>query len=96
VHIIKGKRERLSDAIDLASPTVLTYVGQPQRVPKCKADPCVLPEKIGAGVSLGDLTGDHKPDLLIGAASDDYEITPGPGVAMGHTYIVSAPVAPTP
>jgi hypothetical protein len=96
VHVIKGRRERLSGAIDPTAPTNVTYVGQPQRVPRCSADPCVLPEKVGAGVSLGDLTGDHHPDLLIGANSDDYEIVPGPGTAMAHTYVLSAPVIPKP
>ena len=94
VHIMKGRRDRLSGAIDAAAPTAITYVGQPQRVPKCRGDRCILPEKVGAGVSIGDLTGDHRPDLLIGADSDDYEIVPGPGTAMGHTYLLSAPVIP--
>jgi hypothetical protein len=96
VHILKGRRERLSGTIAISGPSVLTYVGQPQRVPRCSSGSCVLPEKLGAGVSLGDLTGDHRPDLLIGADSDDYEVVPGPGTAMAHTYIVSAPVIPKP
>jgi hypothetical protein len=96
VHVIKGRHERLSGAIDPAAPAVPTYVGQPQRVSHCSESPCVLPEKIGAGVSVGDLTGDHRPDLLIGANSDDYEIVPRPGTALAHTYIVSAPVIPKP
>lgn len=96
VHVIKGRHDRLSGAIDPRSPTVITYLGQPQRVPACHADPCVLPEKLGAGVSLGDLTGDHHPDLLIGANSDDYEIVPGPGKAMSHSYVLSSPVIPKP
>jgi hypothetical protein len=96
VHIIKGRHERLSGAIDPGSPTIVTYVGQSQRIPGCQGDHCVLPEKLGAGVSLGDLTGDHHPDLLIGANSDDYEIVPGPGVAMSHSYVLSSPVIPKP
>jgi hypothetical protein len=95
VHLIKGRRERLSGAIDLAGPRVITYVGQPQRVPQCPADPCVLPEHAGVGIGLGDLTGDHRPDLLIGAAAD-YEGVPGPGREVGRTYVVSAPVIPEP
>jgi hypothetical protein len=96
VHVIKGRHERLSGAIDPSAPTVTTYVGQPQRAPRCSGDRCVLPEKVGSGVSLGDLTGDHLPDLLIGANSDDYEIIPGPGTAMAHTYVLSSPVIPKP
>lgn len=96
VHVIKGRHERLVGAIAAGRPTIITYVGQPQRVPGCSRGSCVLPEKVGAGVSIGDLTGDHHPDLLIGANSDDYEIVPGPGTAMGHTYILSAPVIPQP
>ncbi|HZJ61891.1 MAG TPA: VCBS repeat-containing protein [Kofleriaceae bacterium] len=96
VHIIKGRHERLSGAIDPRSPTIVTYVGQSQRIPGCQGDHCVLPEKLGAGVSLGDLTGDHHPDLLIGANSDDYEIVPGPGTAMSHSYVLSSPVIPKP
>ncbi len=96
VHVIAGRHERLSGAIDPSASSILTYVGQPQRVPSCSGDNCVLPEKLGAGVSLGDLTGDHHADLLIGANSDDYEIVPGPGVAMGHTYLLSSPVIPKP
>ena len=94
VHILKGRHTRLSGAINPGSPSNVTYLGQPQRVPSCQGDHCVLPEKLGAGVSIGDLTGDHHPDLLIGANSDDYEIIPGPGVAMGHTYVLSSPVTP--
>jgi len=89
VHVIKGRHERLSGAIDPSASSTITYIGQPQRVPRCRGNGCVLPEKLGAGVSLGDLTGDHHPDLLIGANSDDYEIVPAPGVAMGHSYILS-------
>lgn len=74
----------------------MTYLGQPQRVPGCQGDPCVLPETLGAGVSIGDLTGDHQADLLIGANSDDYEIVPGPGKAMSHSYVLSSPVIPKP
>lgn len=96
VHVIKGRHARLSGAIDPDAPSTVTYIGQPQRVPSCRGDHCLLPEKLGAGVSLGDLTGDHHPDLLIGANSDDYEIVPGPGVAMGHTYVLSSPVIPKP
>jgi hypothetical protein len=96
VRVIKGQHERLSGAIPVGGPSVTTYVGQPQRVPRCNGGSCVLPEKLGAGISLGDLTGDHHPDLLIGANSDDYEIIPGPGTAMAHTYIVSSPVIPKP
>jgi hypothetical protein len=96
VHIIKGRHERLSGAIDAGSPTVVTYLGQSQQVPGCQGDHCTLPEKLGAGVSVGDLTGDHHPDLLIGANSDDYEIVPGPGTAMSHSYVLSSPVIPKP
>jgi hypothetical protein len=97
VRILIGEHERLSGAIDPESAALITYVGQPQRVPKCKGrSSCVVPERIGAGVSLGDLTGDHRQELLIGAATDEYEILPGPGAAMGHTYIVSSPVSSKP
>jgi hypothetical protein len=96
VHVMKGKHARLSGALDPGSASNVTYLGQPQRLPNCQGDNCVLPEKLGAGVSIGDLTGDHHPDLLIGANSDDYEIIPGPGVAMGHTYVLSSPVIPKP
>jgi len=96
VHIIKGQHERLSGAIDPSVPSKVTYVGQPQRVPGCHGDPCTAPEKVGAGISLGDLTGDHQPDLLVGANSDDYEIIPSPGTAMSRTYVLSSPVMPKP
>jgi len=96
VHVMKGRHERLSGAIDPSSPLFITYVGQPQRVPNCDGKDCFLPERVGSGIDLGDLTGDHHPDLLIGAASDDYEIVPGPGTAMGHTYVLSSPVIPKP
>jgi len=96
VHVMKGRHERLSGAIEPDSPLVITYVGQPQRIPGCDGKDCFLPEKVGAGISLGDLTGDHLPDLVVGASSDEYEIVPGPGTAMGHTYVLSAPVIPRP
>jgi hypothetical protein len=96
VHVMKGRHERLAGVIHPDTPSAVTYVGQPQRLPGCQGDGCVLPEKLGAGVSIGDLTGDHHPDLLIGANSDDYEIVPGPGVAIGHTYVLSSPVIPKP
>ncbi|HSR96860.1 MAG TPA: hypothetical protein VLM79_07420 [Kofleriaceae bacterium] len=96
VQVIKGQHERLSGAIDPSAESKVSYIGQPQPVPGCHGDNCTLPEKLGTGISLGDLTGDHQPDLIIGASSDDYEIIPVPGAAMGHTYVLSSPVMPKP
>jgi hypothetical protein len=96
VHVIKGQQRRLIGVIDPSVASNVSYIGQTQRLPRCGGDNCTLPEKLGAGISFGDLTGDHQPDLLIGANSEDYEIVPGPGAAMSHTYVLSSPVMPKP
>ncbi len=96
VHVLKGRHGRLSGVIDLHGPTVLTYIGQPQRVPDCHGGQCVLPERVGAGVSLGDLTGDHRLDLLIDAASDSPLVLLGLTAPTGHSYVLSSSVIPNP
>lgn len=92
VHILQGRHGRLSGVVDLHGPTALTYIGRPERVPDCHEGPCVLPERVGAGVSLGDLTGDHRPDLLIGAASDSPLVLLGLAAPTGHSYVLSSSV----
>jgi hypothetical protein len=92
VHILKGGPGRLSGTIDLASARAISYVGWSQRVPQCSENPCVVPERVGFGVGLGDLTGDHRPELLIGAPSDFSSGVQAPD--LGHTYILSTPVLP--
>lgn len=90
VHVIAGKPERLSGTLDPVSRSYLTYVGQPVREPQCVPGlgSCITPERVGS-VSLGDLDGDHHPDLLIGAATDGGIPVQPTDMAMAHTYMVS-------
>ncbi|HEX3478410.1 MAG TPA: hypothetical protein VHT91_25490 [Kofleriaceae bacterium] len=98
VHVIAGRGERLSGTIDPVARSFVTYVGQPQREPNCSGggNQCIVNEDVGGGVSIGDLTGDHHPDLLIGASANGAVPLQGFGQAMGHTYVVSPPARKNP
>jgi hypothetical protein len=99
VHVIAGRAERLSGTIDPVARSFLTYAGQPSRAPDCHdgGDACIVHEDVGSGwISLGDLTGDHRPDLLIGATANGGTPLQGSALSMAHTYLVSPPARPKP
>lgn len=91
VHLIKGQAARLSGEIDPVARAFLSYVGQPARKPNCQPDRdpiCVAPERVGWNLSVGDLTGHHGVDLLIGADQDGIPMQ-GLGLGMAHIDLVS-------
>jgi hypothetical protein len=95
VHVIAGTPERLSGTLDPVSRSYVTYVGQPLREAPCPPiGSCIVPERIGSA-SLGDLDGDHHPDLLIGADTPGSVLLEPSDTATAHMYIVS-PSARTP
>jgi hypothetical protein len=99
VHLIAGRAERLSGTLDPGARSFLTYAGQRARAPDCHdgGDSCIVDEDVGSGgISLGDLTGDHRPDLLIGATANGGIPTQGLALSMAHTYVVSPPARPKP
>jgi hypothetical protein len=95
VHVFRGSGQRLSGSVETADST-LTYVGMQQRGTRCEyvgADSCVVDEDLGDQISVGNVTGDQRADLLINApAVQSSSPTLGRhGSALGHVYIVSPP-----
>lgn len=77
VRLVLGNGSRLAGEVDPA-PRGLTYVGRPRHGTNCDFVPsedCVYQEQVGYDFSLGDLTGDHKLDILAEAGAD-YGIIP--------------------
>jgi hypothetical protein len=69
---MRGNGSRLSGDIDPGT-RGLTYVGGPRRGTLCDYVPspdCVAHERVGSDLSLGDLTGDHRLDILIEAPTN--------------------------
>jgi len=66
VHVMKGNGTRLAGEID-PSTRGLTYVGRPRHASNCDFAPedCIILERAGYDVSIGDLTGDHRLDIFI-------------------------------
>lgn len=96
VHLIKGSAKRFSGTVDPISQAFLSYVGAPFFTPDCGLRNCNRPEMLGVGISLGDLTGDHHPDLLVGAALYIAEDPRDVVISPSHTYVVSPPARRTP
>jgi len=101
VHLIKGTAKRLSGTIDPSAQAVISYVGTPFHMADCGllgigVRDCDMPEMVGVGVSLGDLTGDHHPDLLVGAAVYFAGDPQGVALSPSHTYVVSLPALARP
>jgi hypothetical protein len=104
VHLIKGSSVRLSGTIDprALAPSALgpTYVGLPRRVPVCGyilSPNCVAHDELGVSLDLGDLTGDHRVDILVEASAQQFAV-PELGVhgsAVGHVFLVSPPPVTT-
>ena len=95
VHLIRGGANRLSGNIDPIAQSYLTYVGQPFRMERCSGPggdgpgSCTRPELAGAGVSVGDLTGDHHADLILDARLLVQENDDGDLISPSRTYLVS-------
>ena len=93
VHVLRGTGSRLSGTVDLAGQGT-SYIGRTQRLPNCDfaiSPDCTSYELVGHSLAVGDLTGDHRADFLVGApASAFYSAVRGvPGSAPGHTYLVA-------
>jgi hypothetical protein len=99
VHVITGTRARLSGDIEPDRRSV-TYVGRPLHALRCdsfSAPGCGARQEIGADLGVGDLTGDHRADILVSAPTDQ-SVAPDPGVArssLARSYLVSPPAART-
>jgi hypothetical protein len=93
IQVIAGNGVRLSGVVETGIRGI-TYVGRPERAFHCDdfAGPgCVALEEIGADLGVGDLTGDHRADILVSAPTDQ-SVAPDPGVARSstaHVYLVS-------
>lgn len=92
VHVIHGDGRRLSGVVSPADHAI-TYIGMPQRSTYCDNLPpgCIIEEALGDEVTIGDLTGDHKPDLLINAPTRQIvaALLGIHGSQAGHAYVVS-------
>lgn len=88
VHLMRGGAHRFAGDIDPISQSFLTYVGAPYHAAGCSGQSCGRPEMVGHGISVGDLTGDHHPDLITGAR-DRFNEFPGPGLSPSLAYVVS-------
>ena len=93
VHLLRGDGTRLSGIIDLAM-RATTYVGMPLRGVICgytMSSDCIEHAAVGSDIEIGDLTGDHRADILIGAATNQ-GVLPVLGVhgsSLAHAYLVS-------
>lgn len=69
VHVLPGDGTRLAGQVDTGRG--LTYVSKPRRAKNCDFAPtgCIVHEQAGVDVSLGDLTGGHRLDIVIQAAA---------------------------
>jgi hypothetical protein len=91
VHVLKGNGVRLSGIVELGVRST-TYVGAPARLPNCDSgDECTRVELVGNELSVGDLTGDHRADILVAAGSPDLVSRGDHGSSMAHAYVVSPP-----
>ena len=98
VHVMYGDGRRLAGMVSVDQS--LTYVGMTQRGMRCEyiwSPDCTTTEALGDELAVGDVTGDHKPDLLINAPTRQIVASElgVHGSAVGHVYVVS-PEAPNP
>jgi hypothetical protein len=101
VHLLRGKTGvRLSGVVDPVARSFVTYVGEPLREDQpCVTSSCSLGEALGwGGIAVGDVTGDHHVDLLIGAPT--YISLPAKGgpieKTLARVYVVSPPASTNP
>ena len=93
VHVLVGSGVRLSGAFDPAGRGI-TYVGTPQHALRCDefgTPGCIARQEVGADLSVGDLTGDHRADIFVSAPTDQ-SVAPDPSVprsSLAHAYVVS-------
>jgi len=102
VHLMRGRTGvRLAGVVDPVARSFVTYVGQPLREEQpCSTLSCIVSEALGwGGIAVGDVTGDHRVDLLIGATTRSlsapekggpYDKTPA------RVYAVSPPASTNP
>jgi hypothetical protein len=100
VHVIYGTGQRLSGTIEPAT-RALTYVGMAQHGIRCRETyipDCIIPEELGDELSVGDLTGDHRADLLIYAPIEHWIVGQlgVHGSALARAYVVSPPAQSNP
>jgi hypothetical protein len=92
VHVMRGNGTRLAGEID-PSTRGLTYVGRPRHASNCDfaAADCIVPERAGYDVSIGDLTGDHRLDVFIlaGGVFGDVGWRDVDGSATSRAYVLS-------
>jgi hypothetical protein len=93
VHVIHGTGARLSGKVTPADHAI-SLVGETQRGTQCNNPPCSVAEMFGASFTIGALTGDHKPDLLVNAPAPEVaEVELGlHGSSLAHAYVVPASV----
>jgi len=93
VQVIAGNGTRLSGVVDTALRGV-TYVGRPAHALRCddfSGPGCTAPQEIGADLAVGDLTGDHRADILVSAPTDQ-SVAPDlahAGSSTARAYLVS-------
>jgi hypothetical protein len=72
--------------------SIITYIGAPTRAPDCEgsSQSCMIQERVGEEIAVGEVTGDGAPDLVVAAPAGwgvpAIEYTAFP---MGHVYVLS-------
>jgi hypothetical protein len=102
VHVMRGRAGvRLSGIVDPVARSFVTYVGETVREDQpCQSTSCALGEALGwGGIAVGDVTGDHHVDLLMGATTSALAL-PAKGGPFDKTrasvYLVSPPASTNP
>jgi hypothetical protein len=91
-HLVLGNGSRLAGEVDTAT-RGLTYVGRPRHGTNCDfigTPDCVYQEQVGYGLSVGELTGDDKLDVLASAGAESGVIPLGAhGAATDRAYVLT-------
>lgn len=98
VSVLAGRAGvRMSGVVDFIARSYVTYVGTLQRG---LGNPCASSsgeyEALGTTLALGDLNGDHHPDLLIGALDNLPWHRATCDVTDARIYFASPPAGPNP
>jgi hypothetical protein len=91
VHVIRGDGARMSGTREPGHRST-TYIGrvQPLDPDDCLYPPCFIGEAVGNSLGVGDLTGDHRADLLVGAIGGQWGIPiSGSGMSRTRVYLVA-------